>query len=686
MPALEIADPSSWAALEQWLWGGTLVLLCLAAFVGAVEAGRGHAPRWSVAMSAVACAFILALGTALVAGAPAFAVAGGNVLGFTPIDVRCDGLSGVFVLTLGIVGLAASVAAWEGVHHGPFNAVTAIAYPVFLGSLLLVFGSADAFAFLLAWELMALSSASLVVGAKPVPEQVSAGYLYLAMTHLATAALVVAFGILAGASGGSLVFADWRAGAATLAPLARDGVFVLLLVGFGTKAGAVPLHSWLPRAHPVAPSHVSALMSGVMIKTGIFGLVRLGLGVLGPGPDAWGVAVIAVGAVSAVLGILYALMEHDLKRLLAMSSIDNIGIILMGLGAAMLLAGHGYTAAAALALASALFHALNHGVFKALLFLAAGAIQAAAGSRNLNRLGGLVRGMPVTALCFGAGAAAISGLPPLNGFGSEWLTFHALIGAGAAPDLPPAVRSVPLLAVGALALTAALAVACFVKATGLGFLALPRTDGARDAREAARSERVAMGFLAVLCVALGVGAGPVGARLVDIAAPVVGRATSAGPATAAVALAGGPLAAGTVSPAMLGALVVLAALAGLLGLRRGRRREAVRSVPTWTCGVLPEPAMEYTATSYSKLIRLFFRQVLRPDRVVHVEFHAGTPVPSTMRYTGGVTHVLDERVFRPLHALSVRASSTVRRLQNGSVQAYLGYALVGLMVLFVMAR
>ncbi len=224
-------------------------------------------------------------------------------------------MSGIFLVGLGIVGAAASIAGLRA--HAPANPVTGAAYPMFLLSLLLVFGSADGFAFLLAWELMALASAALVIGARPSAEQLSAGYLYLAVTHLATAALIVAFAVLTAGAGGSLAFAAWPAAAAELSPLGRDAVFILLVIGFATKAGAVPFHVWLPRAHPAAPAHVSALMSGVMIKTGIFGLVRLGLGVLGPGPDAWGVALIVLGSVSAVLGVLYALMEQDLKRLLA---------------------------------------------------------------------------------------------------------------------------------------------------------------------------------------------------------------------------------------------------------------------------------------------------------------------------------------------------------------------------------
>jgi hydrogenase-4 component B len=302
--------------------------------------------------------------------------------------------------------------------------------------------------------------------------------------------------------------------------------------------------------------------------------------------------------------------------------------------------------------------------------------------------------MPQTALLFGVGAAAISGLPPLNGFASEWLTFHGLIGAGSAVELSPVARSVALVAVGALALTAALAVACFVKATGIAFLAMPRSAGAESAREAQRSERLSLAGLAGLCVLLGLLAAPLAARLGEIAVPLV-DGTAAGPVAAGasgagpaafVVMAGGPAMNGTVVPLALAGVLALTGGLALFAMRRGRRREVLRTTPTWTCGVLPEAGMAYTATSYSKLLRLFFRRVLLPERTLEVEYHPGTPLPASMRYHGVVADAMERRVFGPLHVLTVRASSAVRRLQNGSVQAYLGYALVGLVVLLALGR
>jgi hydrogenase-4 component B len=633
----------------------------------------------SFALSALASVGFLVLGIAVIVSGGSVTASAGQVLGFAAIDVRYDGLAGAFLVALGIGGAAASV---YGIGHAaradrPIDRTRA-AYPVFLASLSLVFGAADAFAFLLAWELMALSSALLVVGASPTIKVARAGYLYLVVTHLATAAIVVAFAILASAAG-STAFAAFGPAAATLSPAGRDLVFVMLLVGFGTKAGAIPLHIWLPRAHPVAPSHLSALMSAVMIKAGIYGIIRFGLDLLGPGPEWWGLLVIVIGAVSAVLGILYALMEHDLKRLLAFSSIENIGIILIAVGVALLATSAGLTALAGLALTAALFHTINHAVFKSLLFLGAGSIQSAAGTRDLNMLGGLARAMPVTTLAFAVGAAAISGLPPLNGFAGEWLTFVALLGAASEPALSLLARSTALAAIAALGLTAALAVACFVKAIGIGLLALPRSPGAAGAAETAPSMRLAQAALALACVGLGLAAGPVAGVLARIATSISGAAVV--PTASAFPTVPGLDVAYAAAP--LGLLIAILAVLIWLVSSRGR---VTRRVPTWIGGQVPEPAFEYTASSYSKLIRVYYGPVLRPAREVSVELHPGTPFPRTVRYRGHARHLLDERLYGPLHRLAVTAARQINRLQSGSLQVYLAYSVAALVALLLLAR
>jgi hydrogenase-4 component B len=664
---------------QDALLPGIAALLALSLVAALVPRSRANPRPLALALSALACVGIFALGVSVLATDQIVGATAGRVLGFTLIGLRYDALGGLFLVALGAVGAAASVFGIGYTRDGtPGTDRTAAAYPVFLASLAVVFGAADAFSFLFAWELMALSSALLVVGARPTGDVARAGYLYLTLTHLATAALIVAFAILASAAG-STDFATFGRAAADLSPVVRDIVFVLLLVGFGTKAGAIPFHVWLPRAHPVAPSHVSALMSGVMIKAGIYGLVRFGLEILGPGPEWWGLLVLGIGLASAVLGVLYALMEHDLKRLLAFHSIENIGIILLGVGVAMIAHADGTTVLAGIALTAALFHTLNHALFKSVLFLAAGSVQSAVGTRDLNVLGGLARAMPVTALAFGVGAAAISGLPPLNGFASEWLTFQGLIGAGGDGALSLVARSSVLVAVGGLGLTAALAVACFVKATGMSFLALPRSPRAASARETSRLMGGAMACLAVACIGVGIAAGPVSAGISTIAGRLLGAepGSSAGPFDPVVGVSGvfaaWPLA------------LLLVVVTGLTWLA-GRRGRVTRRTSTWTCGIAPEPAFEYTATSFAKLIRLYYGPILRPAREVAVELHVGTPFPRTVRYRGEISHVIDERIYGPLHRAAVGTAQLIRRLQSGSLQLYLAYAVVAVVALLLVAR
>ena len=654
--------------------------LGVAAGLGAISATLAlafHGHRPAMLAAAAACISITVVGVAVIFGSP-IAIRIGDVLGFSLIDVRYDALGGTFLVALGIVGTAASVYAL-GYHEAGRSRVDTLAYVIFLASLALVFGSASAFSFLFAWELMAISSAILVIGPKPGRTVVQAGYVYIAMTHLATAAIAIAFALWA-AGAGSPDFAAFPAAAATLDGPTRDLVFLLLLVGFGTKAGMIPLHIWLPRAHPVAPSHVSALMSGVMIKAGIYGLIRFGIELLGAGPAWWALLVLAIGATSAILGVLYALAEHDLKRLLAFHSIENIGIILLGLGVALLGTTLDATPLVVVGLAAALFHTINHALFKGLLFLGAGAVQSATHTRDLNRLGGLARLMPLTALTFGIGAAAISGLPPLNGFASEWLTFQGLLSAGGATGLDPLARFAAYGAVGALALTAALAVACFVKATGMTFLALPRSPAAASALEVGHSMRAAMAALAIGCVAAGLGATPISAVLAGVARSlhVVG-----GDPVAAGALVPPPTI-GTYQPLLVTAALVSSMIV-ILAVSRYRAMSARRAA-TWTCGIAPEPVFEYTATSFSKLLRMYFERVLRPDREIIVELHAGTPFPRRVTYRSEVDHLIESRVYGPLHRASIALSVAVRRVQHGTLQLYLAYTVVTVVILLLVTR
>jgi hydrogenase-4 component B len=388
------------------------------------------------------------------------------------------------------------------------------------------------------------------------------------------------------------------------------------------------------------------------------------------------------------MGVLYALMQHDIKRLLAFHSIENIGIILIGVGTALLLDAHGATELAALALAAAIFHSINHAVFKSLLFIAAGAVIHATGLRDLNHLGGLGRKMPLTMLTFGIGAAAISGLPPLNGFASEWLTFQGLLGAAGSGVLAPIARFAAAGTIGALALTAALAVACFVKATGITFLGLPRSAAAGAAHEATRWERGAMAALAVACVVIGLAAGPIVANLTNVARSALHVATTAAVTATAPAITAAPRTGGAATyAALVVGLLLVAAITAIAAFGLiGRFRTAPRRVDTWTCGIAPQPAFQYTATSYSQLVRKFFRRVLAPERTVEIEYHPGTSFPSSIRYRSRITMLFEERLLRPAHGLSLRGADFARKLQGGAIQLYIAYSVVAVLLLLLWAR
>src|SRR6185503_14231248 len=425
---------------------------------------------------------------------------------------KIDSLSAFFVIVVNLGGAAASLfALGYGQHeHSPERVLPF--YPAYLAGMNLVVLADDAFSFLASWEFMSLTSWALVIAHHQDRENMRAGYVYLLMAGFGTLSLLLAFGLLAGGAGDygfdAIRASQPSAGAAAL-------VLILALVGAGSKAGVVPLHAWLPLAHPAAPSHVSALMSGVMTKVAVYVFVRVVFDLLGAPDWWWSMVVLAVGGVTAVMGVLYALMQHDLKRLLAYHTVENIGIIYIGLGLALAFSAYGMNWAAALALTAGLLHVFNHMLFKSLLFFGAGAVLGATGERDMEHLGGLIHRMPQTAFVFLVGCVAISALPPFNGFVSEWLTFQAIL---LSPQLPSWGLKFLVPAVGALlALSAALAAACFVKAFGVSFLGRPRTKAARAAEETDRFSLTAMFAFAALCLFAGILPG----FFIDALAPVV---------------------------------------------------------------------------------------------------------------------------------------------------------------------
>jgi hydrogenase-4 component B len=546
----------------------------------------------------------------------------------------------------------------------------------------LVVMARNALTFLALWEAMSIASYFLVMTEKDDRETERAGWLYFVMTHAGFACLLFGFLLLSQAAG-SMEFAGWQAGAAGVTPATRNLVFVLLGLGFGSKAGVIPLHIWLPQAHPAAPSHVSALMSGVMIKLGIYGLVRIWFDWLGAGPSWWGGALLVVGAVSAVLGVLYAMVDSDLKRLLAYSSVENIGIILLGVGAAMLFSTYHLPALAALALVASLYHTLNHAVFKSLLFMGAGAVLYAAHTRNMEEMGGLIKRMPQTTVLFLIGSVAIAALPPFNGFISEWLTFQSLLLSFQIQA--KAINLAFALAVAALALTSGLAAACFIKAFGISFLALPRSEHVQHAREVGVSMRAAMALLAVACLALGVAPLAVLKSLSQTTSELLGAAPDLQFDWNSI-IANDSFA--TVSPLWIaGALVAF--LASIpIALRIFRANTSRRYYETWGCGRAMQTArFEYTATSFANPFKRVFSALYRPVKAFAIEFHPESRFfVRTIRYSNEARSIFDDAIYGRLNRMLRWLAERVRLLQSGNVNVYLLYILLALVVLLMIAR
>lgn len=588
--------------------------LCLLALSPAAIPMRwlaGRSPMIYGASAAICAALALTGGWTLATEAAASSLRVPVGLPWLGSHLRLDALSAAFLTLLGIGGAAASVyAIGYGRHEHEPNRVLPF-FPGFLGAMAFVILADDGFTFLFSWEVMSLLSWALVLTHHKEEATRSAGYLYLVMAGFGTMVLLLAFGLLAGVDGG-YDFAAMRE--ATRSPGLAALVLALMMIGAGSKAGLMPLHVWLPVAHPAAPSHVSALMSGVMTKVAVYGFVRVAFDLLGP--IAWwmSVPVIVVGAATAVMGILFANMDGDSKRILAYSTIENIGVIFAALGLALAFRASGMPMLAALALTAALVHSMNHMLFKSLLFMVAGAVLDATGERNLDRLGGLIHRMPKTAVLALVGVTAISALPPLNGFVSEWLLFQAVLQS---PNLPqPGLQFLVPAAGGLLALAAALAAACFVRFYGVAFLGRPRSDEAATARETDRWSLAAMTALAVLCVLAGIVPGV----LIDFVGPAVERAVDARL----------PLQAGNAWATLVPVAEVKSTYTGLLVMvfiaisggasawlvhRLASRR--LRRGPAWDCGFPnADPVTQYGGGSFAQPIRRVMGPLLAAREIV----------------------------------------------------------------------
>ena len=615
-----------------------------------------------------------------------------SLIPYLQLTVKLDPLGAFFVLIVSVLALALSIYSFGYVRgfYGRKNVgVLAAFYNALLLATTLVFTASNAFFFLIAWEIMALTAYCLVSFEHEKPEARNAGVLYFIMSHVGTGCLILGFLLLFQAAGGQAPgdygFETFRTLGDKLSPGRRDAAFLLFLFGFGIKAGIVPLHIWLPVAHPVAPSNISALLSGVLIKTGIYGLTRVLFDFMGTPPNWWGVTVLTIGTISAVLGVLYALMEHDLKRLLAYHSIENIGIILMGLGAALMFLHTHHPVLATLALIAGLYHTMNHAIFKALLFLGAGAVLHATHTRNMEEMGGLIKRMPTTAFCFLVGAVAISALPPLNGFVSEWLTYQALLqGFGTTDSL---VRLMFPLSGAMLDLTGALAAACFVKAFGITFLAQPRSDHAAQAHEVAPTMLAGMGLLTAACIFLGLFPtlflklfNPLTVQL--LGQPLPGFLSEAdGWVLGNTQEMGGTVS--TLGIALMGICLLPVPL--VLWLFFGRQTK-VRIGPTWDCGLKGlTPQMEYTATGFSKPIRMIFKALFLPRREVQREYDYSPYFAKNLHFESHIEEAFVTRLYRPLNRGILRFSRRMRGLQAGSIQAYLIYIFITLLLLLMFA-
>jgi hydrogenase-4 component B len=613
---------------------------------------------------------------------PAFSV----VLGAGPVSIRLpwnipfgtffleiDPLSAFFLIPTFI--LCAAAAIYGGGYLKSYAGRKSLGaswffFNILIAGMAVVLTSRNGMLFLMAWEVMTLASFFLVTFENEKRSVREAGWIYLISTHLGTAFLFVLF-ILMSHSSGSMDFDSFSVPGA-LVQTSTGVLFLLSIVGFGTKAGFMPFHVWLPEAHPVAPSHVSAVMSGAMIKTGIYGILRI-LTFLGTPPAWWGWLLIGIGLFSGILGVILALAQHDLKRLLAYSSVENVGIITVGLGLGLVGMSQGAPVIMVLGFAGALLHVLNHAFFKGLLFLGAGSVLHGAGTLEISRLGGLLRRMPLTGALFLVGAAAISGLPPLNGFISEFLIYLGAFEGGISRNFIAAVPSLILIA--GLALMGGLVAALFAKAGGIAFLGEPRSEMAGHSHEAGLLMTLPMSFLAVGCLLIGI----LSPWIIGLMGPTLGVISLSGGSAinGELALAGGTLKTVTMATVCLAGFVIVL----ILARKRLLANRAVTQAGTWDCGYLqPTAKMQYTASSFVQPFMEFFKSLV-PARI-----RAARPeglFPQSASYDFELPDTFKERLYRPVFSGIAKGLEKLKWLQHGRIQLYLLYIVLTLLVLFI---
>ena len=592
-----------------------------------------------------------------------------------------DPLALFFLVVISVVSLPAAVYSFSYLK-GEYSSVKInlswFLLAAFVLSMAAVVTTGNALIFLIVWEIMSLVSYFLVVFDTTHEKSIKAGAIYIIMTHIGTAFLVAAFMIMY-QQAHSFDFFALKDACQTMPSKPKNLVFLLLMVGFGTKAGIVPLHIWLPYAHPQAPSHISSIMSGVMIKTAIYGMIRFIIFLLGVNSSWWGALVLILAVISCLVGVIYALMERDIKKLLAYSSVENIGIILLGVGLAMFFISLNLPYLAVFSLLAGLYHLINHAIFKGLLFLCAGSVYKATGTRDIEKLGGLIKKMPQTAVYFLIGAMAISALPPFNGFVSEWLTLQAFfLGAF---KMTGGIKLFLGICASLLALTGGLAAACFVKAFGVTFLALPRSNYVKAAKEVPLTMKAGMFFLAFLTVIFGLAA----AMIIKVLARVAGSATGIDISNMGFSLNNFILSPQSfrgvyLSAPLLAAVLLTLGITGFVVYRLAGREKRV-ILNTWDCGYYRlDSRNEYTATAFSKPFRIAFSFFLLPYRKTQKIRESFYHVKS-FTYETRTTFIFRKYIYDPLVALIIKTAKLMRLIQPGSIHLYLAYIFVTVLLL-----
>lgn len=643
--------------------------------------------RFENTSKALGClAGIAAAGFALAAGAlgvfaPAELVSITTPFSFANFTVMLNPLSGLLLVVVNLLALVAWIYGLSYLDEYKGKGIGAIGFfmNLFVVSMNMVLVADNAFWFLVFFELMSLASYFLVI-VEQKEQSVKGGFLYLIMAHVGFLMIMISYLVMAGITG-SFEFADFRA--ARFEPGIASLAFILAFLGFGCKAGMFPFHSWLPQAHPAAPSNVSALMSGGMIKIGIFGIVKVGLDLLGASDCQlwWGALIVIIGALSSVLGVAYALGEHDIKKLLAYHSVENIGIILLGVGIGFVGVAANQPPIAVLGLMAGLYHVLNHATFKGLLFLGAGSVLYSTGTRNMEALGGLGRAMPVTSVCFLVGSLAISAIPPFNGFVSEWFTYQGMFSIALSGGI--AVKLLAAFAAVSLAITGALAVTCFVKVYGVTFLGAPRSECARNAREVPGPMKVGMAVLAVVCVCLGLGAPWV--------APVMESIASATTNAPALAVAAGadtvnPVLGSAVSTPLVAVLLIALVLVPVLLRAALGKGGSARDRDPWACGYAPDANMPVIAATFASEMNMFLsplytaRAALARTSGKFVALCQGT-----VRTAAAVEPAGDRYLVDSVAAFVKWLSRYVRAIEGGNFRVYIVYIVAALVLFLVLA-